>query len=114
MEKSGIIPHLKELAKNCGIEVSKKCKMPFPTNKLAESVGRETEYAAFFKLYSKYVHPTAWSILWADNNGELNPFRPLFLTDAQKYALAVIETISDHFQITFPSEIIIVRLEANR
>lgn len=37
--------------------------MPRTIKDLAKAVGNEKEYKSFFKIYSKYVHPTAWLIL---------------------------------------------------
>jgi hypothetical protein len=36
------------------------------TKKLASDLGMETEYAILNKICSKFVHPTAWSLLTAD------------------------------------------------
>ena len=37
--------------------------MPWRTKDLAKDVGQEKEYKSFFKIYSKYVHPTPWLII---------------------------------------------------
>jgi len=37
-------------------------RRPLSVKALATAVGQEAEYAALFRIYSKYVHPTSWSI----------------------------------------------------
>ena len=54
-----------ELAAICnrhGIDPSK----PFQIEKLAKIVNRYDDYKAFYKLFSKYIHPSSWLV----NNDE--------------------------------------------
>lgn len=49
---------IESLFRTSGIEK----RRPLSVKALAAEVGQDEEYAAFFKIYSKYVHPTSWSI----------------------------------------------------
>jgi hypothetical protein len=67
-----------------------------PTAKLAREVGVEQGYEAFFKLYSKYVHPSAFLVNAGrpgfeafERNG-----RPILLLNGQQYARDTLERIS--------------------
>lgn len=39
-----------------------EAKKPLQVRALASAVGMENEYEAFFKLYSKYIHPSSWLV----------------------------------------------------
>jgi hypothetical protein len=63
---------------------------------LAHQTNNKLEYQAFFKLYSKYVHPSSW-IVNSRNNEYDNPvFRNIFLLQGQHYASCIIKLISDY------------------
>jgi uncharacterized protein DUF5677 len=48
-----------QLAQKHGLALGRK---PMMTSELAQQVGMKEEYAALFKLYSKLLHPTSYSV----------------------------------------------------
>lgn len=68
------------LLKRHGLQAYK----PLNTRQLAESVNLVSEYLAFFKLYSKYVHPSSWLLNAAPSRRE--EWKGVFAMQAQLYA----------------------------
>jgi hypothetical protein len=65
-------------------------------NYLAEQTNNKLEYKAFFKLYSKYVHPSSW-IVNSRNNEYDNPvFKNIFILQGQHYASCITKLISEY------------------
>ncbi|MBP6025503.1 DUF5677 domain-containing protein [Ferruginibacter sp.] len=63
---------------------------------LAEQTNNKLEYKAFFKLYSKYVHPSSW-IVNSHNNEYNNPvFKNIFILQGQHYASCITKLISEY------------------
>ncbi len=60
---------------------------------LAKAVGLESEYKAFFKLYSKYVHPSSWLVNRDPYWVQAWQWRTIFTVSAQLYAADTIERI---------------------
>jgi len=63
---------------------------------LADQTCNRDEYEAFYKLYSKYVHPSSWLI-----NGEAEEFdtgviRNIFFLQAQYCAARILKLAEDH------------------
>ena len=84
--------YIKELMKKNGFTPSKHWSVSF----LAKQTNNKVEYEAFFKLYSKYVHPSSW-IVNSYNNEYDNPvFRNIFLLQGQLYASLIIKLISKY------------------
>jgi hypothetical protein len=63
---------------------------------LAQQTNNKLEYDAFFKLYSKYVHPSSW--LMNSHNYEYdNPvFRNIFFSQGQIFTKRIVKLISKH------------------
>jgi len=61
---------------------------------LAKETNNEAEYEAFFKLYSKYVHPSAWLVLAAPNETDKPEHRNVFLVQAQYYGARILKLAS--------------------
>jgi Family of unknown function (DUF5677) len=81
--------YIKELMKKNGFNPSRHWTVSF----LAQETNNKVEYEAFFKLYSKYVHPSSW-IVNSFNNEYDNPvFRNIFLFQGQLYANRIIKLI---------------------
>ena len=59
---------------------------------LAKDVGQEAEYRAFYKLYSKLVHPSSWSVNWPDASAS-DMYRVALAGNAQAYAWQILETV---------------------
>lgn len=55
------------------------------TRELAKKVGLDDEYVAFFKFYSKYVHPTSWSLNVDDETKNSMEYKNILLFNFQKY-----------------------------
>lgn len=65
-------------------------------NYLAQKTNNKEEYDAFFKLYSKYVHPSSW-IVNNDNNEYDNPvFRNIFFSQGHIFSNRIIKLISKY------------------
>ena len=60
---------------------------------LAEQTNNKLEYNAFFKLYSKYVHPSSW-IMNSHNYEYDNPvFRDIFFSQGQIFTKRIVNLI---------------------
>ncbi|KAF2340566.1 DUF5677 domain-containing protein [Flavobacterium tistrianum] len=64
---------------------------------LSKNVNLEEEYLGFYKFYSKYVHPTSWSINVDDETKNSNEFKSILLVNNQKYLMDSIERIKKYF-----------------
>jgi hypothetical protein len=60
---------------------------PLRVGELADAAGMKKEYAAFYKLYSKYVHPSSWVIIAAPEEYDDEPYWEAFILNAQLYCL---------------------------
>lgn len=84
--------YIKQLMRNHGLTPSRHWTVSY----LAQQTNNKLEYEAFFKLYSKYVHPSSW-IVNSFNNEYNNPvFRNIFLLQGQLYANRIIKLISKY------------------
>ena len=63
---------------------------------LAEQTNNVDEYNAFFKLYSKYVHPSPWTILGEVSEYDNDTYRNIFLIQAQYYSSRIIKICEDY------------------
>jgi hypothetical protein len=68
-----------------------KSKRPKP---LSEEVGAGREHEGFYKLYSKYVHPTAWLLYGPRDRVHDREVRNIFLIKAQVYAVEIGRMVS--------------------
>lgn len=86
------IEYIKELMKKNELTPSKS----WTVIDLAQKTNNETEYKAFFKLYSKYVHPSSW-IVNSHNNEYDNPvFKNIFHLQGQHYASCITKLVSEY------------------
>jgi uncharacterized protein DUF5677 len=60
---------------------------------LAEAVGMTVDYRHTNRLCSKLVHPTAWSVLSMNEDGEYAAFRPLLFNAGVRYGVDGFNTI---------------------
>lgn len=58
---------------------------PWQVSSLAEAVGMKDDYVAFYKLYSKYVHPSSWLIIADRDEFDNFQYWEVFLVNAQLY-----------------------------
>lgn len=63
---------------------------------LAKKTNNETEYKAFFKLYSKYVHPSSWIVNSRDNEYNNPVFKNIFILQGQHYASCITKLVSKY------------------
>jgi len=68
---------------------------PIPVARLAKATNMEKEYRAFFKLYSKYVHPSCWLLMGSRERIHSPWIRDTFLIQAQYYTGIISKVVSD-------------------
>lgn len=72
--------HLSAVLSKHGLERAS----PWRMDVVAQEVGMRSEYDAFYKLYSKYVHPSSWSILSDPDEYEAPEHWQIFLLQGQR------------------------------
>lgn len=83
---------IKELMKKNNFTPSKSWNV----NDLAEKTNNQTEYKAFFKLYSKYVHPSSWIVNSRDGEYNNPVFKNIFILQGQHYASCITKLINEY------------------
>jgi hypothetical protein len=68
------------------------------TRDLAAAVGLENDYAHINRVCSKLVHPTAWSVLAMNDEGELGQLKPILFNTGARYGLEIGEKIRKHVE----------------
>lgn len=68
-----------------------------PISKLATKVGLQSEYRAFFKLYSKYVHPSSWNLNSLPEQVNSNELKNSLLVLAYDYGFDIYKIIQNEF-----------------
>jgi hypothetical protein len=63
---------------------------------LAEEVGMTPDYRNTNRLCSKLVHPTAWSVLSMNEEGEYAAFHPMLFNTGARYGLDGFNTIREY------------------
>ena len=84
--------YIKELMKKNEFTPSRHWTVSY----LAQQTNNKVEYEAFFKLYSKYVHPSSWIVNSLNNEYDNQVFRNIFLLQGQLYASRIIKLISKY------------------
>src|SRR5207237_306565 len=69
---------------------------PLAVSVLAKQTGNQDEYEAFFKLYSKYVHPSAWLVFARVDEADTPAFRNVFFIQAQYSGAKILKLIQDY------------------
>lgn len=64
--------------------------------KIAGEIGMAEEYTYLNKVASKLVHPTAWSVLAMNDEGEFAFFKSIFFFTAARYVSEIHEAIKGH------------------
>jgi hypothetical protein len=68
---------------------------PFRVGEIAKELGEASEYAAMYKLFSKYVHPTSLLVnSWYQVKADMG-WTNVFLTSAQQYAADTIQRVAE-------------------
>lgn len=81
--------NINKLMKNFGLTPSKH----WTVSKLAQQTNNKVEYDAFFKLYSKYVHPSSWIMNSYEHEYDNPVFRNIFLSQGQIFTNRIINLI---------------------
>jgi len=68
------------------------------TAELARVTENFSEYEAFYKLYSKIVHPTSWSVNWP-NAVSSDMYGFALAVNAQRYGWGILKTVEDEFGV---------------
>lgn len=63
---------------------------------LARQTNNKTEYDAFFKLYSKYVHPSSWIMNSHNYEYDNLVFRDIFFSQGQIFTRRIVKLISKY------------------
>jgi hypothetical protein len=85
------ITELKTKATNGSLPLHKPKRMA----DMARDVGEQVEYAAFYKLYSKYVHPSSWLVNTNTNHTYLDIFSVVFISYAQLNTGQIFQQINE-------------------
>lgn len=84
--------YIKDLMKKNKLTPSKSWNV----RDLAKKTNNETEYNAFFKLYSKYVHPSSWIVNSHENEYNNPVFKNIFILQGQHYASCITKLLSKY------------------
>jgi hypothetical protein len=84
--------YINKLMENSGLTPSKH----WTVSQLAQQTKNKIEYDAFFKLYSKYVHPSSW-IMNSHKYEYDNPvFRNIFFSQGKIFTRRIVKLISKY------------------
>jgi Family of unknown function (DUF5677) len=75
-----------------------KDKKYLNVRELAEEVGMEHDYDHTFKLCSKLLHPTAFSVLSMNDDGEYAAFREILFHSGIRYGVDAFTAIRDYWE----------------
>jgi hypothetical protein len=84
--------YIKELMKNYEIPIKKHWTVSY----LAKQTNNKIEYEAFFKLYSKYIHPSSWILNSPVNEYDNVVFRNIFIMQGRHYASCIQKLVSNY------------------
>ena len=85
-----------KLAKERGVKPAGK---PLKAVELAREVGEQEDYAAFYKLYSKLVHPSSWSV--NSPSAVATPmYRQTLVINAQIYGWRLLHAVEEQFGVS--------------
>jgi hypothetical protein len=65
---------------------------------LAKELGEGEDYTAFYKLYSKLVHPSSWSVN-SPTAVETPMYRQTLVVNAQVYGWGLLQAVEDEFGV---------------
>ena len=85
---------IKRICEKHGIDPTKPMRM----DKLAAETGQLEDYTALYKLFSKYVHPSAWLLNSPDSSRRSSEYLNIFVMHAQLYALDTYARSEDWFR----------------
>lgn len=82
--------YINKLMENSGLTPSKH----WTVGHLAQQTNNKDEYDAFFKLYSKYVHPSSWLMNSYNYEYDNLVFRNIFFSQGQIFTKRIVKLIS--------------------
>lgn len=83
------IDYIEKLMKSADLTPSKH----WHVSHLARQTNNKSEYDAFFKLYSKYVHPSSWLVNSHDYEYDNPVFKSIFFSQGQIFAKRIVKLI---------------------
>jgi hypothetical protein len=83
-----------EICRRHGFDSAK----PFRMDKIAAATGRSDEYQGLYKLFSKFVHPSAWLVNSPDDKRQSPQYLNIFLIHAQLYGGDTYGRLREWFQ----------------
>jgi hypothetical protein len=93
-ELDQILARLRAQKAKAGLTVTKFLR----ANELAKSVKMEAEFSHMNKVCSKFIHPTAWSVLNALDERELKSMRSVLLLCGAHYGFEIYTTFRTHMR----------------
>jgi len=69
---------------------------PMSTRYVSAEVGLADEYANMNKVCLKLIHPTAFSVLAGDDEGELALLRPVLFRSGAGHGLEIVQAVRQH------------------
>jgi hypothetical protein len=95
VDNSGLNENLRLLRERKDSEGTKDTRF-LDVRQLAEEVGMDIDYKHTFKLCSKLIHPTAWSVLSMSDEGEYAAYRVMLFHSGARYGLEGFYTIREY------------------
>lgn len=86
------IDYIKDLMKKSDFTPSKHWTVSY----LAQQTNNKVEYEAFFKLYSKYIHPSSWIVNSVNNEHDNPVFKNIFFSQGHIFTNRIIQLISKY------------------
>lgn len=83
------IEYINNLMKNSGLIPSKH----WTVRDLAQKTNNKEEYDGFFKLYSKYVHPSSWIVNSHEEEYDNPVFKHIFFSQGQIFTRRIVKLI---------------------
>ncbi|WP_143774373.1 DUF5677 domain-containing protein [Niastella vici] len=86
--------YIKELMNKHEVPIEKHWTVSY----LAKQTNNKVEYESFFKLYSKYIHPSSWIVNSLANEYDNPVFRNIFVLQGQHYASCIQKLVSNYLR----------------
>jgi hypothetical protein len=98
-DPAGVMPELDQTIANLQLEKARQGitrTSYLRTQNMAALVNSTEEYLYMNKVASKLVHPTAFSVLTASDQGELGNLRPIFFSAGVRYGVEAFNEIREY------------------
>ncbi len=86
--------YIKDLMQKHGVPLERHWTVSY----LAKQTNNKVEYESFFKLYSKYIHPSSWIVNSQANEYDNPVFRNIFVLQGQHYASCIQKLVSNYIR----------------